>query len=323
MNGNGRSRHHSRVALILGAATFLTAAVAEAQITRIVIDPARSESPTFEGRLFGTNGSVGPYEKLRGTAYGELDPTDPRNAVITDIRFAPRNARGKVEYSMDVFILKPIDLQKGNHKVILDFNNRGDMRVAALNDAPLTNNPSTVAHAGTGFVMNLGYTVVGNGWDFGAAREDDGMTIAVPVARNPDGSSITGPSYQYITFDDARSARYSLTYPAATLDKSKATLTVRARLEDEPTTVPASGWEYADERTIRLLPAGRPSNRAMSTSFVIRRRIRSWLLWGSRRRAISSRSCGTPPKTVPALPIPLRETCDTSTRSRFRSRRAR
>ena len=106
--------------------------------------------------------------------------------------------------------------------------------------------------------MNLGYSVVGNGWDFGAARDDDGMTIAVPVARNPDGSSITGPSYEYITFDDAKSARYSLTYPAATLDKSKATLTVRARLDDQPTTVPASGWEYADERTIRLLPAGTP-----------------------------------------------------------------
>ena len=57
--------------------------------------------------------------------------------MITDLRLAPRNARGKVEYSMDVFILKPIDLQKGNHKVILDFNNRGEMRVAALNDAPL------------------------------------------------------------------------------------------------------------------------------------------------------------------------------------------
>ena len=28
---------------------------------------------------------VGPYEKLRGRAYGEIDPSDPRNAVITDI----------------------------------------------------------------------------------------------------------------------------------------------------------------------------------------------------------------------------------------------
>ena len=106
--------------------------------------------------------------------------------------------------------------------------------------------------------MNLGYSIVGNGWDFGATKDNDGLTISVPVAKNPDGSSITGPSYEYINFDDAKSVRYELTYPAATLDRSKATLTVRARLDDQPTDVPASGWEYVDEKTIRLLPAGTP-----------------------------------------------------------------
>ena len=95
---------------------------------------------------------------------------------------------------MDIFILKPIDLKKGNHKVFLDFNNRGEMRVAALNDTALSNNPTKAAHAGTGYIMNLGYSIVGNGWDFGATKDDDGMTISVPVAKNPDGSSITGPS---------------------------------------------------------------------------------------------------------------------------------
>src|SRR6185503_7229984 len=65
-------------------------------------------------------------------------------------------------------------------------------------------------------------------------------------------------SYEYINFDDAKSVRYGLTYPAATLDKSKATLTIRARLDDQPAQVPASGWEFVDERTIRLLPAGTP-----------------------------------------------------------------
>ena len=59
-------------------------------------------------------------------------------------------------------------------------------------------------------------------------------------------------------FDDAKSVRYGLTYPAATLDKSKATLTVRARLDDQAVDVPASGWEYVDAKTIRLLPAGTP-----------------------------------------------------------------
>ena len=164
-------RRRLLVAFVLAASSVPLAPPAEAHITRIVIDPARSESPTFEGRTFGPDGRVGPYEKLRGKAFGEVDPDDPRNAVITDLELAPRNARGKVEYSMDIFILKPVDLTKGNHKLFLDFNNRGEMRMAALNDAPASNNPTKAAQAGTGFVMNLGYTIVGNGWDFGASGE--------------------------------------------------------------------------------------------------------------------------------------------------------
>jgi hypothetical protein len=62
-------------------------------------------------------GSVGQYEKIRGIAYGEVDPSDPRNAVITDIEPAPVNAQGMVEYSMDIFILKPVDLNRGNHRI--------------------------------------------------------------------------------------------------------------------------------------------------------------------------------------------------------------
>ena len=237
----------------LSGIAMLSVGVAEARIIRIEITSV--ESPTFEGRTFG---SVGPYETLRGKAYGEVDPTDPRNAVITDIELAPRNANGKVEYSMDIFILKPVDLRRGNHKVFLDMNNRGKMRVLRLNDVAPTNNPTTAADAGSGFIMNLGYSVVGNGWDFGARSEDAGLTISLPIAKSPDGSSITGLSYEYINFNNAKSVRYRLAYPTATLEKSEATLTVRARLGDRPTTIPATAWEYVDEKTIRLLPAGTP-----------------------------------------------------------------
>src|SRR5690606_25499963 len=86
---------------ILG--TALIAAPAEARITRI--DVTSVESPTFEGRTFG---SVGAYEKLRGIAYGELDPGDPRNAVITDIGLAPLNADHRVGNSLGFYTLKPI-----------------------------------------------------------------------------------------------------------------------------------------------------------------------------------------------------------------------
>src|ERR1700675_2547984 len=85
---------------------------AEARITRLQITAV--QSPTFEGRTFGPSGAVGPYEKLIGRAYGEVDPKDPRNALITDLALAPVNAAGKVEYAMDVYILKPVNLQMGN-----------------------------------------------------------------------------------------------------------------------------------------------------------------------------------------------------------------
>jgi hypothetical protein len=106
--------------------------------------------------------------------------------------------------------------------------------------------------------MNLGYTIVSMGWDFGASGAD-AMKINLPNAKNPVGSSspdITGPSYEYIVIENAKTTSYRLTYPAATLDKSQATFTVRARLNDTPTAIDASGWEYASPTSIRLLPAG-------------------------------------------------------------------
>ena len=54
-------------------------------ITKLSI--TRTESPTFGGASFG---AVGPYEKLVGRAWGEVDPQDPRNAVIADIALAVR-----------------------------------------------------------------------------------------------------------------------------------------------------------------------------------------------------------------------------------------
>ncbi|HLU77753.1 MAG TPA: alpha/beta hydrolase domain-containing protein [Burkholderiales bacterium] len=236
---------------ILG--TALIAAPAEARITRI--DVTSVESPTFEGRTFG---SVGAYEKLRGIAYGELDPGDPRNAVITDIELAPLNANDRVEYSMDFYILKPINLAQGNHKMFMEVNNRGGKLFGGFNLSGGGNNPTTAEHAGEAFLMNRGYTLVWNGWDPSAPPGGDRLTINVPVATNPDGSTITGPSYEYIVFDNPTSLTYGLSYAAATLDKGEATLTVREHLNDTPVTVPADGWEYVDERTIRLLPEGTP-----------------------------------------------------------------
>ena len=239
---------------MLAACVLLGAGGADARVTRIEI--TQVESPTFEGRHFGT---VGPYEKLRGRAHGEVDPDDPRNAVITDIELAPRNARGMVEYSMDIYILRPV--AAGSGKLLLEINNRGNKLSGILNHRQLgsggrRNDPTAAADAGDGFLMERGYILAWNGWDVGAAPGDDRLTVTVPVAGRPDGTAIEGPSYEYINFDNDRTAAYTLTYPAATLDKGQAALTVKRLLNDPPRPVAADDWEYVDARTIRLLPPG-------------------------------------------------------------------
>jgi hypothetical protein len=62
------------------------------------IEVTERETPIFGGTEFGT---VGTYERLHGTGFGELDPTHRLNAGIVNLDRAARNARGNVEYQSD------------------------------------------------------------------------------------------------------------------------------------------------------------------------------------------------------------------------------
>ena len=218
---------------------------------------APSQNPTFAGTNFGT---AGAYRKIIGTATGTLDPSDPHNSVITDIALAPRNADGLVEYSMDYYILTPVDAAKSNKKVFLEAVNRGSKLFGQFNGASLNNNPSTASDAGTAFLMNQGYTMVWVGWEPAATRtqasKNYSMGLTAPVAKNADGSSVTGPDYEYIVFDNATSTSYKTAYSTNSTDTTKATLTFRQHLTDTPTTIPSTGWTWTSPNTIALLPAG-------------------------------------------------------------------
>src|SRR5262245_26167369 len=235
---------------IVAALLLVAASAADARITKLTI--VAKESPTFGGHTFP---GVGQYEKLAGKAYGELDPNDPKNAVIVDIKLAPRNARGKVEYAFDFYILKPIDLSKGNHRVMYEPPNRGRKTYASLarfnggNDPGSLTDPIALANA---FLMPRGYTLVWSGWDASAGNNGSGFNTRIGgpagpntplvVATGPGGSVITGPAFEYIV--TSGNASFPLTYPAATLDKSQAVLTHRIHLDDVPMVVPSSGWTY-------------------------------------------------------------------------------
>ena len=115
----------------VGFFLVVTTTLADARVTRIEIS---RQEPLAAGQPFG---EVGGYENVIGRFHGELDPAQPLNAVIVDLDKAPRNARGMVEYSSDFYILRPIDLAKGNGALLYDVNNRGNKNAPSqFNSAP-------------------------------------------------------------------------------------------------------------------------------------------------------------------------------------------
>jgi hypothetical protein len=105
---------------LLGAALIALAGGAEARVTAIHID---QRIPVPGAR---------PYEIITGTFEGDLDPADRRNAIITDIDHAPRDARHRVAYAATFAIARP--LAHGSGVLFYDVPNRGNGKVAPDED---------------------------------------------------------------------------------------------------------------------------------------------------------------------------------------------
>src|SRR5262245_50739046 len=149
-----------RVSALAGLAVLAALAPPAAQARIVRLELTRVETPTFGGASFD---SVGQYERLVGRAYGEVDPAHPLNAIIQDIALAPRNARGMVEYSTDIHVLKPIDLARGNGVLFFNVANRGNKGGLASYNGGSAGSLATLnqaAEAGDGFMMRQGFALV-------------------------------------------------------------------------------------------------------------------------------------------------------------------
>jgi hypothetical protein len=215
-------------------------------LTRLVV---QRREPFAGGHAFPITGA---YEKLTGMIFGEAAPNHRLNRVIVNLDKAPRNRRGRVEYSGNFCILKPVDMARGNGKIFFDAPNRGSKRILGfLNDGPEANDPTTLEHAGNGFLMRQGYTIVWCGWQGDLMPLKNWLVLNVPVATN-NGSPIIANARTEIVVDEKGVKSQPLSgdervksYPAASLDKSKAFLTVREKSYGKRVPVPQSDWEFA------------------------------------------------------------------------------
>jgi hypothetical protein len=214
----GQQRH-----VIAGTATCLTAlalvmamgTAGEARVTKIVIDA--KVSPAFDGARFG---NPGQYETLTGRAFGELDPEDRRNAIIQDIKLAPRNARGMVEYMAMFQLVKPVDMTKASGLMWHDVPNRA----GRLTIVPIERGFGDIGLSSGWQGDNAGRTAPSPNNDY----------VIVPVAKNPDGSEITGRVMARIFNATGKDSRPLMVYAnpmpyrPASLDTREATLSTHA-----------------------------------------------------------------------------------------------
>ena len=239
-------------------AVMLPAGAVQARITHIEIE--RIE-PAFAGRSFG---AVGAYERVRGKAYGEVDPQAAGNVIIQDISLAPRNAAGRVEYVTDVDILRPADRAKSNGVLFFNIHNRGNKGGIALFNADIPANLAEInnlTNAGDGFLQRQGYTMIWFGWQPDVLAGNNRITMKVPVAHNPEGTSITGLVRSELTTTSPTTtlnlssgwftALATASYPTVSTDNKTPfadgfvpTLTARAKEQAPRVPIPNSEWFF-------------------------------------------------------------------------------
>ena len=144
-----------------------------AEVTRIEII---SRTDVLANRSFGASG---PYELIVGTVHYAVDPDNVQNHRVVDLDKAPRNSRGLVEFSSDLYIMAPKDPSRGNGAVLYSVVNRGRR---SMPGKPRVIN---VPEVGDDFLLRHGFTVVWSGWQFDLPEEANGQVmvrLTAPVA---------------------------------------------------------------------------------------------------------------------------------------------
>ncbi|MEO8367875.1 MAG: alpha/beta hydrolase domain-containing protein [Candidatus Solibacter sp.] len=224
-----------------------------------------SRAPAFNGQAMGP---FGAYEKIKGIATGELDPKDRRNAVITDIELAPRNAGGRVVYRANFTLVKPVDGTKAPGVLLYNVVNRGGH--GGPGQFHIGGDP------GDAFLYKRGHSVLWSGWqgDIPLTEGSDREGIELPVARRADGSPVTGPVWE--RFQNATGNTQPLTGAVgrtpASLDTAQAKLIAAAAetpagVKSGVKTIAASEWAFADCRTVPFPGTPDPTRVCLKAGF--------------------------------------------------------
>lgn len=224
-----------------------------AEVKRVYV---LDRTDVLSGKSFG---KAGPYERIVAKAHFAVNPKAAPNSTIRDLALAPRNAAGMVEFSADVYVLKPRDPAAGNGTALLEISNRGGKSmVSRFNLGAASGDPQTEAHFGDGFLLEQGYTLVWVGWQWDVPRREGLLRLDAPIATQ-NGKAIRGVVRSEFVPDAPAAVmpladRGHIAYPAVAGEP--ATLTVRDSVTARRTTIPSAKWKFNADRTAIEMTVG-------------------------------------------------------------------
>jgi len=244
-------RHEAVALAVATLALALAGPAAEARVVRLSVE--RREA-VAGGQAFG---AAGAYEKVVGTVEIALAPALRQNRAIVDLALAPRDSRGEVRFTADFYVLRPVDMARGNGRLYVEVPNRGGKGVLGrLQYADATLDPSSAADFGDGWLLRQGFAIAWIGWQWDAPERPGALRLRAPVATDR-GRPITG-LVRAVVIADAREATAPLgdrghtAYPAAFPDGPDGALYVRDHALDAPRLLPRASWRFADATTVAL-----------------------------------------------------------------------
>ena len=197
--------------------------------------------------LSGTT-KTGPYEILKGIIYLEVNPDDPANKDIVDLRLAPRNKNGNVECSTEFELHQPVESQRGNQRLLYIVVNRGH-----------TGNYFSWATE-KNWLYSEGWSYLYCGWQCDLAESDEFLNFRSPIISD-NGKAITGKVlFEFFSYEDALiysmplDSNGSPAYPIVSMDHSHASLMMRQYPWKKAVELPRSGWQFARYEEGKVIP---------------------------------------------------------------------
>ncbi|MFC0168288.1 alpha/beta hydrolase domain-containing protein [Pseudoduganella danionis] len=218
-------------------------ALAQAAVERIEV---RERVPFAAGTSYG---EAGAYEKIRGVAHFALNPHERANASIVDLGRASRDEDGRVRFSSEFVLLRPVHGKPTT--LIYDVNNRGGIAMLGqINGrSPANNDPTTAEDAGDGFLMRHGFSLLFSAWTWDvapgvpAARP---LVLVPPVLKGVQGRVNNEFTVNAVSDVATYAGMRGLTYEPATLNDPHAQLTQRRRPEELRRPMPRSSWQFVE-----------------------------------------------------------------------------